>query len=187
MHECARRTLSSWEGFASSRHAGRPFAGKQNHPRPLETGRDPRPAGLEATAGDHGHGGHPHSGRGGSVAKTKAQNHVMAVIRDVKPGGLIPYLPVTATQPPRSVKLAPMMRGKGFPYGADVTLSPQPAKVKRSIGATTMHVMPTAARDFAMRQVVSLDWSPQHTGDTGGRRHCCQHEGPGMPEGAKGH
>jgi uncharacterized protein involved in high-affinity Fe2+ transport len=145
----------------------------------------------EGKTGGHGHGGHAHSGHGGT-GKLKAQTHLMAFITDGKTGEPVPYLPVTATialptQATRKVKLAPMVGGKGFHYGADVTLPPQAAKVTLSIGATTMRVMPSAAGRFAKSEKVSLDWTPQPTAKPGTRGQAPQRQDHGKHSGAKGH
>jgi uncharacterized protein involved in high-affinity Fe2+ transport len=148
----------------------------------------------EAKAGSHGHKEHAHGGYSGGTAKAKAkaQNHLMAFITDVKTGEPVPYLPVTVTiatttQPARTVKLMPMMGGKGFHYGVDVTFPPKAAKVTLAIGATTMRVMPSAAGRFANPQKVRFDWTPQPPASTGSSGQAPQRQGHGTPGGAKGH
>jgi uncharacterized protein involved in high-affinity Fe2+ transport len=146
----------------------------------------------EGKAGSHSHEGHPPSGHGGGTAKAKAQNHLMAFITDVKTGEPVPYLPVSATisttkQSPRTVKLTPMMGGKGFHYGADVTLPPRAAKVTLAIGPTTMRVMPSAAGRFAQAQQVSFDWTPPPPASPGAGGHAPPHQGDGQHHGVKGH
>jgi uncharacterized protein involved in high-affinity Fe2+ transport len=126
------------------------------------------------------------------MAQAPAQNHLMAFITDANTGAPVPYLPVTATiattkRSPRKVKLEPMMGGQGFHYGAAVTLPSQAAKVTLSIGATTMHMMPSAAGSFTKPQQVSLDWTPQPPASPGTSRHAPPHQGHGMPSGAMDH
>ena len=116
----------------------------------------------------------------------------MAFISDVKTGEPVPYLPVSATisttkQSPRTVKLTPMMGGRGFHYGADITLPPRAAKVTLAVGPTTMRVMPSAVGRFARSQKVSLDWTPQSPSRPGAGGRAPQHQGHGQHSGAKGH
>src|SRR5207253_6173302 len=66
-------------------------------------------------------------------------------------GEPMPYLPVSATiqgakPPARTVKLAPMVGGRGFHYGADVTLPAGTTKITVAIGKPTIAVMPSAGR-----------------------------------------
>ncbi len=143
----------------------------------------------EAKADSHGHGGHAHGSHGGT-AKTKTQNHLMVFITDGKTGEPVPYLPVSATiattkQSPRTVKLAPMMGGQGFHYGADVTLPPRATKVILSIGPTSMRVMPSTAGRFAKPQKVSLDWAPQASASPGASGHAPQRQGHGKHGGRR--
>jgi Cytochrome c/Fe2+ transport protein len=103
-------------------------------------------------AAPHGHPGKPPHG------------HLMVFVTDAKSGDPVPYLPVTATihagkKEPRSVKLAPMVGGKGFHYGADLALPANTTRVLVRIGPTTMHVMPSAAERFKSPVSVSFDWS----------------------------
>jgi hypothetical protein len=140
----------------------------------------------EAKSGSHGQQSHAHGGHGGGAAQAKAQNHFLALITDVKTGEPVPYLPVTATiatseQASGKVKLAPMVGGQGFHYGADVTLPPQAAKVTLSIGPTTMRVMASAAGRFAKLQNVSFDWTPQQPARPDARGHAPQRQGHGKP------
>jgi mono/diheme cytochrome c family protein len=146
----------------------------------------------EGKAGSHSHEGHPHSGHEGGTAKAKAQNHLMAFVTDVKTGEPVPYLPVSATisttkQSPRTVKLTPMMGGKGFLYGADVTLPPRAAKVTLAIGPTTMRVMPSAAGRFAQAQKVNFDWTPQPPPSPGPDGHAPPQQGRRQHGDVEGH
>jgi mono/diheme cytochrome c family protein len=128
--------------------------------------------GREAARGAHGHGapahgaGHGHGappaghGHGGPA---KAAGHLVVFVTDARTGDAVPYLPVTATihadkGAPRMVKLAPMVGGQGFHYGADVELSERTTRVVLAVGPTTMRVMPSAAGRFAKRETVTFDW-----------------------------
>jgi mono/diheme cytochrome c family protein len=130
-------------------------------------------------------------GHGDGTAQAKAQKHLMAFITDDKTRQPVPYLPVsvtiaTAKQPPRRVRLTPMMGNHGFHYGADVTLPSQAAKLTLSIGATTMRVMPSAAGRFVKPQQVNLNWTPQSPAAPGARDHSAQHPGHHKESGVKG-
>jgi uncharacterized protein involved in high-affinity Fe2+ transport len=146
----------------------------------------------DGKAGSHSHEDHPHSGPGKGAAKAKAQSHLMAFITDVKTGEPVPYLPVSATisttkQSPRTVKLTPMMGGKGFHYGADVTLPPQAAQVTLAIGPTSMRVMPSAAGRFAQSQQVSFDWAPPPPASLNAGDHASPQQGHGQHGSPQGH
>jgi hypothetical protein len=148
----------------------------------------------EAKAGSHADGSHSHGGHNGGAtrADAAAQNHLLALITDVKTGEPVPYLPVTATisttaPQARTLKLSPMVGGKGFYYGADVTRPPKPATVTLAIGPTTMRVMPSAAGRFAIPQKVSFDWPAQPPAGTGASGHAPQRQGHDTHGGSKGH
>jgi uncharacterized protein involved in high-affinity Fe2+ transport len=147
---------------------------------------------YEARTGGPGQGGHAHSGDVAKASQVKSQNHLVALITDVKTGEPVPYLPVSATiaitkQAARKLKLVPMLGGQGLHYGADVTLPLQAAKLTLSIGPTTMRVMPPAAGRFAKPQSVSVDWTPQPSASPGSSGNTPQHQGHGKHSGAKGH
>jgi len=136
---------------------------------------------------EHGHGGH-----GGSATHAKVPSHLMAFIDDVKTGQPVPYLPVTLTitaarSAPTAIKLLPMVGERGFHYGADLSLPPSSAKIKLSIGATRIRVMPSAAGRFSSPHEVSLDWAPQPTGGAGGSGQRPQPQDHGKPTSHKGH
>jgi uncharacterized protein involved in high-affinity Fe2+ transport len=110
---------------------------------------------------DHGQGqgaaqGHGHQHGGAAAA------HLMVFVTDAVAGEPLPYLPVTATihadgAAPRLVRLGPMLGGKGFHYGADVTLPAKTRKITVAIGKPTLKLMPAAQR-FAKGAEVSFDW-----------------------------
>ena len=113
-------------------------------------------------AGGHAHsaGGHAHHG----AAPAPPGGHLMAFVADVTTGDAVPYLPVSVAihargAAPRTVKLAPMLSGDGFHYGADATLPPGTQRVIVSIGATTMQVMGADRARFARAHTVTFDWS----------------------------
>jgi sulfur-oxidizing protein SoxX len=113
-----------------------------------------------AYAGPGGGGqGHDHHDRGGSAPAA----HLMVFVSDTTLGEPLPYLPVTATihaagAAPRVVRLSPMLGGKGFHYGADVTLSAKTRKITVAIGKPTLRLMPAAAARFARGAEVSFEW-----------------------------
>jgi uncharacterized protein involved in high-affinity Fe2+ transport len=103
----------------------------------------------------HGHGAHGSGAKGGA--------HLMVFVSDAVAGEPVPYLPVTATihadgAAPRALKLAPMLGGKGFHYGADVTLPAKTQKITVSIGTPSVRLMPAAAGRFGKGAEVSFDW-----------------------------
>jgi mono/diheme cytochrome c family protein len=112
-----------------------------------------------ASAGSHGsehHGQHQH-GAGAPAA------HLMVFISDTTLGQPVPYLPVTARieaggAAPRVVRLSPMLGGRGFYYGANVTLPAATKKITVSIGKPTLKVMPAASSRFARGVEASFDW-----------------------------
>jgi hypothetical protein len=104
--------------------------------------------------------GHDHQ-HGGGASKPAA--HLMVFVSDTTLGEPVPYLPVTATihagrGAPRVVRLSPMLGGKGFHYGADVTLPAATTKITVAIGKPTLRLMPAAAARFARGAEVSFEW-----------------------------
>jgi hypothetical protein len=114
-----------------------------------------------AYAGPGGGGqGHDHQHGGGASAPSA---HLMVFVSDTTLGEPVPYLPVTATihaggAAPRVVRLSPMLGGKGFHYGADVTLPAATTKITVAIGKPTLRLMPAAAARFARGAEVSFEW-----------------------------
>jgi mono/diheme cytochrome c family protein len=114
-----------------------------------------------AYAGPGGGGqGHDHQHGGGASAPSA---HLMVFVSDTTLGEPVPYLPVTATihaggTAPRVVRLSPMIGGKGFHYGADVTLPAATTKITVAIGKPTLRLMPAAAARFARGAEVSFEW-----------------------------
>jgi Cytochrome c len=111
-----------------------------------------------AAAAGHGHANHgqPRHGAGAE------SGHLMVFISDTTLAEPVPYLPVSARieasgAAPRVVRLSPMLGGKGFHYGADVTLPAATKKITVSIGTPTLKVMPAASR-FARGAEASFDW-----------------------------
>jgi hypothetical protein len=51
-----------------------------------------------------------------------------------------------------------MLGGKGFHYGADVTLPAATTKITVAIGKPTLRLMPAAADRFARGAEVSFEW-----------------------------
>ena len=87
----------------------------------------------------------------------------MVFVSDAQTDEPVPYLPVSASVQAkgaqrRTVKLAPMTGGRGFHYGADVTLPTGTQRIVLSIGATTMRVMGADRDRFAKPQTVAFDW-----------------------------
>jgi len=120
-----------------------------------------RAAGDRAEGHEHGHGAHAHHG---TPATAGAPGHLMVFVSDAATGDALPYLPVSAGihaqgSPARVVKLAPMMGGAGFHYGADATLPSSTQKIVLTIGAPTIHVMGADRGRYARTQTVSFDWS----------------------------
>jgi mono/diheme cytochrome c family protein len=104
--------------------------------------------------------GHAHH-HGGTA---KAAGHLMAFVTDASTGEPVPYLPVKAIivagkAAPRTIRLAPMLGGSGFHYGADVTLPDAIDKLTLSLGAASVKTMGEAASRFGKPVTVSFDWS----------------------------
>jgi hypothetical protein len=115
---------------------------------------------LTYAGAGHQHGQQQHHHPGGG--KGASSGHLMVFVSDATAGEPLPYLPVTATihadGAPRVVKLAPMLGGKGFHYGADVTLPATTRRIAVSVGKPALTLMPPAARRFAQGAEVSFDW-----------------------------
>jgi len=93
-----------------------------------------------------------------------AAGHLMVFVTDAATGEPMPYLPVSATiqgekTPARTVKLTPMVGGRGFHYGADVTLPAGTKKITVAIGRPTIAVMPSAGRPARLATSVTFEWS----------------------------
>ena len=116
--------------------------------------------------GHHAHGGHhaPQTHAAAEKAGARA-GHLMVFVADAVTGEPVPYLPVSASvhakaTPSRTVRLAPMTGGRGFHYGADLTLPANTERIVLSIGATTMRVMGAERDRFARPHTVAFDWKP---------------------------
>jgi cytochrome c len=108
-----------------------------------------------------GQGGHQHPGGGGAASAAPA--HLMVFVSDTTLGEPVPYLPITATihadkAAPRMLRLAPMLGGQGFHYGADVTLPAATKKITIVIGKPTVRLMPAAAGRLGRGAEVSFEW-----------------------------
>jgi uncharacterized protein involved in high-affinity Fe2+ transport len=115
------------------------------------------PAGGSDHAGHAAHGMH-------MPADAGAAGHLMVFVSDAMTGDPIPYLPVSAGvqiqgAPTRVVKLAPMLGGQGFHYGADATLPQGTQRIEVKIGATTMQVMGGDRARYARPQTIAFEWS----------------------------
>ena len=89
----------------------------------------------------------------------------MAFITDRESDEPLPYLPVTAMiqgagKAARTIQLVPMVGGRGFHYGADVSLPADTRKVTLAIGATTMAVMGASAERYKKPTSAVFDWRP---------------------------
>ena len=124
-----------------------------------------RVAGAYRVRLDYASDGHDHAQQqqhhGG--AKSGADGHLMVFVSDATAGEPLPYLPVTATvhadgAAPRAVRLLPMLGGKGFHYGAGVTLAARTRKITVAIGKPTLTLMPAVSERFARGAEVSFDW-----------------------------
>jgi hypothetical protein len=87
----------------------------------------------------------------------------MAFITDPRFDEPIPYLPVTATvyaagRAPQTLRLGPMLSGRGFHYGADVALPGSTQKITLAIGATTMAVAGADAPRSKRPLSVTFPW-----------------------------
>ena len=108
----------------------------------------------------HAPGQHAHHSAGGSPPT----GHLMAFVTDTATGEPVPYLPVSAViaaakTAPRTVRLAPMVGGDGFHYGADVTVPRGTTKVTVNVGVAGLKTTGAAAGRFGKPVTVSFDWS----------------------------
>lgn len=106
--------------------------------------------------------GHTHDH--GGAAPAKRTGHLMVFVTDAETGEAVPYLPVSAViaagkAAPRTVRLAPMLGGAGFHYGADVTLPEGTRKLTLTLGAPGLKTMGAAAARFGKPVTVSFNWS----------------------------
>jgi mono/diheme cytochrome c family protein len=102
-------------------------------------------------------GGHRH----GAAASTRG--HLMVFVADAATGERVPYLPVTAViraqeSAARTVRLAPVIGGSGFHYGADVTLPDDTTKITLTLGAAAVKTMGAEAARFRTPVTLSFDW-----------------------------
>jgi hypothetical protein len=119
---------------------------------------------LVYRAGGHGHDGHGEHGTHASGHGSNVAGHLMAFVADRDTAEPVPYLSVTATvhasgRPARTLKLAPMVSGEGFHYGAKVTLPERTTKITLAVGPTTMQVVGTAKGRFGKLVTASFDWA----------------------------
>jgi mono/diheme cytochrome c family protein len=111
----------------------------------------------------HGAMAGPHAQHGAPAGPSASSpgGHMMVFVSDVATGEAVPYLPVSvtleaATTPPRTVRLAPMVGGQGFHYGADVALPPDINKLTVAIGKPTIIVM--GGRPARAATSVTFEW-----------------------------
>ena len=98
------------------------------------------------------------------LAYHAAAGHLMAFVTDMATGEPVPYLPVSVViaagkAPPRTMRLAPMVGGDGFHYGAEVTIPKGTTKVTLNVGAAGLKTTGPAAGRFGKPVTVSFDWS----------------------------
>lgn len=103
---------------------------------------------------------HAHEHHAAAAANVRT-GHLMAFVTDRETREPVPYLPIRATlqiagQPPRTVRLAPMMDRNGFHYGATVTLPARAHKITLAVGATSMQV--TDGRRFKTPVSTVFEW-----------------------------
>jgi uncharacterized protein involved in high-affinity Fe2+ transport len=89
----------------------------------------------------------------------------MVFVKDRVTGEPVPYLPLTASiraagKPAQTVKLSPMLGGQGFHYGVNVIVPEGPHTITLTIGAATLHVMPTARGRYAKPVTVVFERTP---------------------------
>lgn len=101
------------------------------------------PAGQDAGPKHDAMSGHMQHG---AAPASTPRGRLMVFVSDAVSGEPVAYLPVTATidsatTPPRTVRLTPMVSDHGFHYGADVTLPSDISTVKIAIGKPTIAVM----------------------------------------------
>jgi mono/diheme cytochrome c family protein len=132
-------------------------------------GHDHRPMSLEKAAGDYTVrlelGGGGHGDHRGHSAPAGAAGHLMVFVKDRVTGEPVPYLPLTASiraagKPAQTVKLSPMLGGQGFHYGVNVIVPEGPHTITLTIGAATLHVMPTARGRYAKPVTVVFERTP---------------------------
>jgi uncharacterized protein involved in high-affinity Fe2+ transport len=100
----------------------------------------------------------------GAGAPAKRAGHLMVFVADAETGEAVPYLPVSAVitagkAAPRTVRLAPMIGGTGFHYGADVAIPESTTRLTLNLGAAGLKTMGAAAGRFGKPATVSFDWS----------------------------
>ena len=103
-----------------------------------------------------------HEGHAGSTAMAAGPGHLMVFVTDRTTGEPIPYLPVSATiraagEPARRVRLAPMVGGQGFHYGANVTLPDGAHTITLTFGPLAVPTMASAKGRFAKPTTVVFE------------------------------
>src|SRR5262245_60757033 len=130
------------------------------------SGHDHRSTAMEKTAGDYlvrlEYAGGAHGDHAGHAAAAGAAGHLMVFVSDRVTGEPVPYLPVTASirfagKSAQTVKLSPMVGGRGFHYGVNVTVPEGPHTITLTIGPATMQVMATARGRYAKAATVDLE------------------------------
>ncbi len=130
---------------------------------------DHRPMSMEKAAGDYTvrleYAGGGHGDHAGHGAAAGAAGHLMVFVSDRVTGEPVPYLPVTvsiraAGKPAQTVKLSPMVGGRGFHYGVNVTVPEGPHTITLTIGPATMQVMATARGRYAKAVTVVFERAP---------------------------
>jgi mono/diheme cytochrome c family protein len=111
-------------------------------------------AGADGAHGDHG--GHGAGRRTG---------HLMAFVLDREDDAPVPYLPVSAAveaagQPPRTLRLQPMLDDQGFHYGADLTLPDPTRKITLTIGTPALRTVGPARTRYAKPVSAVFEWTP---------------------------
>jgi mono/diheme cytochrome c family protein len=133
------------------------------------SGHDHRPMSMEKTAGDYivrlEYAGGGHGDHAGHAAAAGAAGHLMVFVSDRVTGEPVPYLPLTASiriagKPAQTVKLSPMVGGRGFHYGVNVTVPEGPHTITLTIGPATMQVMATARGRYAKAVTVVFERAP---------------------------
>jgi mono/diheme cytochrome c family protein len=110
------------------------------------------------SGGDHS----GHEGHAGQTAMVAGPGHLMVFVTDRTTGEPIPYLPVSATiraagEPARRVRLAPMVGGQGFHYGANVTLPDGAHTITLTFGALAVPTMASAKGRFTKPTTVVFE------------------------------
>jgi len=155
--------LKSQDGGGEASHGGAPKEQTIGPYRVRLRFEDGHGAHRDHQAHDQ-HAGHRAHHQAAADKTTARAGHLMVFVADAATGEPVPYLPVSASVnakgvQPRTVKLAPMTGGRGFHYGADVTLPAGTQRIVLSIGATTMRVMGADRERFARPQTVAFDWA----------------------------